>query len=329
MKYWWVSQNQTFDHEVPGGYMWSPKVNRDDSQNHFYETMREVALGDIVFSFCSRKIMAIGIAQRPAYTCPKPQEFGSAGASWNEVGWRVDVQFKVLLKQIEPRQHMDLLRPLLPERYSPIRADGTGNQIYLAELPDSLGQALLGLIGLEGQAALQESETHSKLNEEAAEVGRAPADILNDWDRELERRVDQDSELTKTEKEQVVKSRRGQGLFKARVASIETCCRVTKVSRPEHLIASHIKPWRVSGNRERLDGENGLLLTPSIDHLFDGGFISFKNSGELIVSGVADRPSLIKMGIPQSEGFNAGTFSRKQSEYLEYHRDTILLQARG
>jgi hypothetical protein len=273
--------------------------------------------------------MAIGIVQRPAYTCPKPQEFGSAGANWNEVGWRVDGQFKILLKQIEPRQHMDLLRPLLPERYSPIRTDGTGNQIYLSELPDSFGQALLGLIGLEGQAAVQESEMHSRLNEEAADVGRAPADILNDWDRELERRVDQDSELTKTEKEQVVKSRRGQGLFKARVASIETCCRVTKVSRPEHLIASHIKPWRVSGNRERLDGENGLLLTPSIDHLFDGGFISFRDTGELIISGVADRPSLMKMGIPQSEGFNAGTFSRKQSEYLEYHRDTILLQARA
>ena len=64
-------------------------------------------------------------------------------------------------------------------------------------------------------------------------------------------------------------------------------------------------------------------------NLGDGGFVSFKNSGELIVSGAADRPSLMKMGIPQSEGFNAGTFSRKQSEYLEYHRDTILLQARG
>jgi hypothetical protein len=187
----------------------------------------------------------------------------------------------------------------------------------------------LGLIGFEGQGAVHESEVHCRLNEEAVEVVRAPEDILNDWDRELERRVDQDSELSKTEKEQVVKSRRGQGLFKARVASIETCCRVTKVSRPEHLIASHIKPWRVSGNRERLDGENGLLLTPSIDHLFDGGFISFKNSGELIVSGVADRTSLIKMGIPQSDGFNAGTFTRKQAEYLEYHRDTILLQARA
>ena len=118
-------------------------------------------------------------------------------------------------------------------------------------------------------------------------------------------------------------------MFKAKVTSIETCSRVTKVSRPEHPIASHTKPWRVSGKREWLDGENGLLLTPSIDHLFDGVFKSFKNSWELIVSEVVDRSSLIKMGIPQSECFNAGMFTRKQAEHFEYHRDTILLQARS
>ena len=47
---------------------------------------------------------------------------------------------------------------------------------------------------------------------------------------------------------------------------------VTKL-RVEHLVASHTKPWRDSTNEERLDGENGLLLTPTIDHLFDKGFI--------------------------------------------------------
>jgi len=48
---------------------------------------------------------------------------------------------------------------------------------------------------------------------------------------------------------------------------------VTKVERLEHLVASHTKPWRDSTNEERLNGENGLLLTPTIDHLFDKGFI--------------------------------------------------------
>lgn len=72
---------------------------------------------------------------------------------------------------------------------------------------------------------------------------------------------------------------------------IESACRITSVSNPVHLVASHCKPWRDSTNEERLNGENGLLLTPSIDHLFDRGFIGFENNGALIISPVAHRPS--------------------------------------
>ncbi|WP_216840954.1 HNH endonuclease signature motif containing protein [Acidobacterium sp. S8] len=59
---------------------------------------------------------------------------------------------------------------------------------------------------------------------------------------------------------------------------IERFCRVTKVENPLHLRASHCKPWRDLSNEERLNGENGLLLTPTIDHLSDRGFISFEDA---------------------------------------------------
>ena len=64
-----------------------------------------------------------------------------------------------------------------------------------------------------------------------------------------------------------------------------------------------------STNEERLNGKNGLLLTPSIDHLFDRGFISFEDTGRLIISPVAHKPSLRKMGIeqPVSVGFHERT----------------------
>ena len=102
---------------------------------------------------------------------------------------------------------------------------------------------------------------------------------------------------------------------------------MTGVNRPEHLIASHCKPWRDSDNAERPDGENGLLLTPSIDHLFDRGFISFENGGELLVSRVAHEVSLRKMGVPVGGRFNAGAFSEGQRRYLEFHRESVFLQA--
>jgi predicted restriction endonuclease len=57
-------------------------------------------------------------------------------------------------------------------------------------------------------------------------------------------------------------------------------------TREEHLRASHCKPWRDSSNEERLDGENGLLLRPNADHLFDRGFIGFEDNGDVLVSPV-------------------------------------------
>jgi hypothetical protein len=50
MRYWWVNQNQTFRHEIEGGYLWSPKRNANGARNPFYESMREVAPGDLIFS---------------------------------------------------------------------------------------------------------------------------------------------------------------------------------------------------------------------------------------------------------------------------------------
>jgi hypothetical protein len=90
--------------------------------------------------------------------------------------------------------------------------------------------------------------------------------------------------------------------------------------------ASHNRPWRDCSNAERLDGENGLLLTPSIDHLFDRGFIGFEGDGNLIISPVAHRPSLEKMGIDMRGAVNVGAFTAGQRDFLEYHRDMVLLK---
>jgi putative restriction endonuclease len=112
----------------------------------------------------------------------------------------------------------------------------------------------------------------------------------------------------------LTRARKGQGLFKDRVSQIEQKCRITGVENPVHLIASHCKPWRDSTNEERLDGENGLLLTPSIDHLFDRGFISFENNGTLVISPVAHKPSLQRMGIDTLQIVNVGLFTSGQKE---------------
>jgi hypothetical protein len=59
-RYWWVNQNQTYRREVQGGYLWSPKRSANGARNPFYESMREVAPGDLIFSFMDTRILALG-----------------------------------------------------------------------------------------------------------------------------------------------------------------------------------------------------------------------------------------------------------------------------
>jgi putative restriction endonuclease len=323
VRFWWVNQNQTYRHEVAGGYLWSPKRKRSGGLNPFYEFMREVAPGDLVFSFADTRIRAFGIARSYTYEAPKPVEFGSAGRNWDEIGWRVDVCFQELTTQFRPVEWMEILRPLLPAKYSPLLPDGRGSQsIYLTELPPPLALTLADLLGSEvGAMARGELARDAPLL-----VPNAEHEL---WEEHLRQGIEEDSSLRQTEKEALVLARRGQGLFRQRVQEIETHCRVTKVDRLEHLRASHCKPWRDATNVERLDGENGLLLTPSIDHLFDRGFISFRNDGRLLVSPVAHRPSITRMGVPVDRELDTGSFSAGQLRFLEFHRDQVFLARAG
>lgn len=324
MRYWWVNQNQTFRHEVAGGYLWSPKRNANGARNPFYESMREVSPGDAIFSFVDTRIAAIGIAQSYCWESPKPVEFGEAGQYWENVGWKVKVAFIQLLNKVRPKDYMEVLGPLLPNRYSPLQPNGNGIQsIYLTEVPPTFAEVLAGLIGEEARPVTSAVEVAGVTEGDQIKTG----DDLDIWEHRLEERVATDTSIGDTDREAIIRARRGQGIFKQRVMEIETKCRITGVDRPTHLVASHCKPWRDSSNDERLDGENGLLLTPSIDHLFDRGFIGFEDSGVLIVSPVAHMPSLQRMGVETKQVLNVGGFTEGQRRFLDFHRNAVLLRA--
>ncbi|MCW5654289.1 HNH endonuclease signature motif containing protein [Hydrogenophaga sp.] len=322
MRYWWVNQNQTYRHEVQGGYLWSPKRKANQARNPFYDFMREVAPGDVIFSFADTVIRAIGIAASHAYEAPKPLEFGQTGAYWDLIGWRLDVRFHPLHQPIRPATHMAVLAPLLPERYAPLRPNGVGLQsVYLTRLPERLAAALIDLLGAEAHALVKSFRVAEEPQAVASAIG------LVQWEEHELQQVHTDARLSETERQALVLARRGQGVFKGRVMAIERACRLTGVTREEHLRASHCKPWRDATNEERLDGENGLLLTPSMDHLFDRGFIAFDNDGDVIFSPVADQDSMVRMGLDPGRAWNVGPFSSGQKRFLEFHRENVLLRS--
>lgn len=304
MTYWWVNQNQTYAHEVGGGYLWSPKKNQNDGRNQFYDNMTRVQPGDVVLSFSDTFIKAVGIATVPAESAPKPMEFGNAGAYWGNEGWLVQVQFSELERPLHPKSYMGLIGPTLPARYSPLQQNGNGNQgVYLAEVPQPMANVLLRL--LDGQVETIVSSTDIASHTDAA-------------DDVVEKQLQQRPDIPETEKQQLIKARRGQGLFRARVELIEKSCRLTGVTQKSHLRASHIKPWRSCTDAEKLDGNNGLLLSPHVDHLFDRGFVSFSDAGDILVSSKLPTVVLERWGL--NVNTNVGQFNPDQKTYLAYHR---------
>src|SRR5580704_5268215 len=164
MRYWWVNQNQTFRQEIEGGYLWSPKRNKNGHRNPYYEFMREVSPGDIVFSFCDTRIAALGIVSGYCRESPKPEEFGTAGTNWSQIGWRVGVSWQRLTNAIRPKDYISRLRPLLASKYAPLTPDGNGLQsVYLTQLSAALASELFALIGKEASSAAEISQEISKI----------------------------------------------------------------------------------------------------------------------------------------------------------------------
>jgi len=315
-KYWWVNHKQTAKQEVGDGYLWSPKVETGGNRSQFYINMTRAQPGDIILSYATQ-IASVGRVKDFAFTSPKP-DFGKAGSYWNNEGWLLPVEWQPVPRPIKPKDYLEQLAPLLPARHSPLNGTtGNGNQkAYLAEISQELFEAV-------GRAALIDVETLYTL----ADRQQIDGSIVEKIEKEIEAQIDEDPNLSKTEKLQVSKARVGQGQFRDNVSRREPKCRMTGISNPGLLTASHIKPWRLCvSSSERLDGANGLMLTAHVDQLFDRGLLSFEDNGDVMISPKLPTTDLAALHL--SEIHNVGPFASDQTRYLDYHRTAVFLVER-
>jgi putative restriction endonuclease len=132
------------------------------------------------------------------------------------------------------------------------------------------------------------------------------------------------ADLPVTERLQITKARVGQGRFREHLVQLWKGCAVSGVERADLVRASHIKPWRLSSNEERLDPSNGLLLLPQYDHLFDGGYISFDDDGRMMQSPVIEDVSLAVLGVGTDPKLRRITDEHR--EYLAFHRSHLFVR---
>ena len=89
-----------------------------------------------------------------------------------------------------------------------------------------------------------------------------------------------------TEVERLAVQRIGQDVFRRALMQYwEGRCAVTGLSDPALLKASHIVPWaECVSDAQRLDVNNGLLLSALWDAAFDAGLVSFDDDGAALIS---------------------------------------------
>lgn len=126
-----------------------------------------------------------------------------------------------------------------------------------------------------------------------------------------------------TEGRNYQKTRIGQNVFRNNLLiAWDFKCAITNISKVEILRSSHIKPWKDSNNEERLDTENGIILSPLFDALFDKYFISFENDGTIILSNKMNLKEFNLIGVSGKEKINRN-LSVRTREYLKIHRETM------
>ena len=135
--------------------------------------------------------------------------------------------------------------------------------------------------------------------------------------------VENDNTIKVTEKDSIVKSRIGQGIFRKGLIEYWHGCAISQCPLTWMLIASHIKPWRDADNQERLDAYNGLLLLPNYDKLFDLGYISFNSKGKIMYSRLLDKFDRETIGL--TNNLHLVKLEEQHLKYLKYHNDNCFL----
>lgn len=133
----------------------------------------------------------------------------------------------------------------------------------------------------------------------------------------------EDAIIDKVEKLQLYRARIGQGEYRKNLLLLCPFCPITLISDDRLLIASHIKPWVASNDFEKTDPLNGFMLTPTIDRLFDRGFLSFTNDKKTILSPFLSNMTYSKLGISDNKIYPHLPIDGREN-YLEYHRTTVL-----
>jgi putative restriction endonuclease len=294
IKAFWVNQGSSYSDERNAGLLWAPERTAGTStvggsKLVHWETMTEVEPGDVVFTYANSHLRGYAVASSAAVLMGRPYSVGTMysplqggrAVFCNYYELQTPLPLATITSDIS-------LRIELQSGTNPVfDVRCRVAQKYLCRISSKAAELLSKLVGLPFKA------------EHSIEM-----------------------ELTPTTVQRLAEARIGQGKFRDDlIYSFNGACAVTGLSVAPLLRASHIKPWTVSNNQERLDPENGVLLAAGVDAAFDRGYIGFDAGGALLSKPMFGSEERASLGIPVAHFVLNSTFlTQRRSEYLALHR---------
>lgn len=135
------------------------------------------------------------------------------------------------------------------------------------------------------------------------------------------------TDVSATTREALIDARLGQGKFRSQLLEYWRGCSVTGCTETRVLVASHIKPWRASNDRERLDHYNGLLLVPSLDALFDSFLATFSLDGSIRLSSSVTEATRSALGV--DDKLKLARVSDGHKPFLAWHNEQFARRERS
>ena len=268
-----------------------PLLDKAGHKHNHWENVDLVKKGDVILSSKDRHLIAMSIAKEDAYRANQPDP--EDAKLWNLEGRRIDVAYVDIEPSVPVNGLIDIFEQY-PSADSPMDKNGRGKVGYLYPVSPIVATDIFERIN-------KTLPVDQLISEGIASESAGPANTTN---------------------KRMMEVRLGQDKFRKELLNFYGgVCAVTGISENDLLIASHIKPWSISNDFERLDNANGLLLEAGIDKLFDKGFISFDPSGQIIIS--TKLSSLNREALGLTPDLRLLIINPKSTAYLRFHREEL------
>lgn len=122
---------------------------------------------------------------------------------------------------------------------------------------------------------------------------------------------------------EIRKARQGQGIYRDKLLAECPFCPITMINDERLLIASHIKPWAVASDFEKLDPKNGFMLSPLYDKLFDRGLMTFSEDRRIILSNWISPKNKERIGIKDGQFIQLLPLDEGRQSYMQFHRSSV------